>query len=189
MSTRWLAIIAVAAVLLASGLYGYRTGWFGGGDDEEDVPYVPGTGEATRPDRPVDARENAVARAAWGVPDGAPQVGIGAAVSADAPTHAALTVKDDRAEVGIRVPRAKGDGKPYNGYFVELRAGDSRVWSTTVPAAGASADREPIGLSINVAALRASGADTSALSVVVGGTAMRKGDTLGIARLELPAAP
>jgi len=188
MSTRWIALIAATAIVFGAALYGYRTGWFGGSDDDEFVP--PNLNEAAnRTPRPVDHRETAFARAEWSAPSGTPLVGVGSAVSATAPTHATLAVADGRANVGIVVPRTKSDGKPFNGYLVEVRSGDQRVWSMQVPLAGAKSESDAIWLSLNLAALHSAGADAAPLSVLVGGAGMRKGETLGIARLELPPAP
>ena len=186
MPTRWLVAMAVAAVLLAVGLYGVRAGWFGGRDADDFTP--PKLGQAP-PERKVDTHEDAIARSGWGAPAGAPLVGVGAAVSTDAPTQATLPVADGRANVGIRVPRAKANGTPYNGYSLEVRSGTQHLWGSFVPVGAAKGENEAIALSLNANLLHAIGADQEPITVVVGGTAPRKGDTLGMVHLTLQQTP
>jgi hypothetical protein len=182
--TRWLIAAAVAAVALAAGLYGARAGWFGGADEEELAP--PQLGQAP-PERPVDTHDDAPARADWGAPEGTPVVGVGAERSDAAPAQATLRVADGRADVAIRVPRAKADGTPYTGYMLEVRAGERRVWGGNVPARTRGGADDRILLSLNAAHLGAAGAEP--VTVVVGGSAPRKGDTLGMVRLTVQRTP
>jgi hypothetical protein len=179
------AVAAVAAVLLAAGLYGARAGWFAGDDDDDFVP--PKLGQAPPP-RSVLTHDDAVARAAWGGEAGAPVVGVGTAVTAEAPPQATLAVEGGRANVAIRVPAAKPGGKPYTGYSLELRSGDRRLWGSFVPV-GARGSADAIGLSLNADLIHSIGDDKEPITVVVGGSALRKGDSLGIVRLTLPTAP
>jgi hypothetical protein len=183
-NTRWLIVAAVAAVALAAALYGARAGWFGGDDDEFAPPQF---GQAP-PARKVDTHDDAPARAAWGAPEGAPVVGVGEARTDAAPAQATLPVADGRANVAIRVPRAKADGTPYTGYMLEVRSGTRRVWGTSLPAGGRGS-AEAILLSLNAGYLHAAGDDAEPVTVVVGGAAPRKGDSLGMVRLTLQQTP
>jgi hypothetical protein len=183
-----LIVAAVAAVLLATGLYGARAGWFAG--DEDAADFVPQTVSVPAPERPVSTiRDEAVARADWAAPSGAPVVGVGGAVAADAPQQATLPVANGRADVHIRVPRNKADGTAYNGFSLEVRAGERRLWGTYLPAQAAKDRNDVVAVSFNAALLHSLGADAEPLTVVVGGTAMRKGDTLGIVRLTIQQTP
>jgi hypothetical protein len=180
----WLVAAVVAAVLLGVGLYGVRAGWFESEEDEFAYEFPP-KGRDLSP-RPVDTREDAVARAAFGIPEGAPVLGVG---GAGGPSEATLTVREGRADVAIRVPRANQGGKPYLGYSIEVRSGERRLWGTRLPTTEADAAIEAVAISFNAELLRSIGAADAPLTVVVGGTAMRKGDALGIVQLTLPPTP
>ena len=187
MSTRVLAIVATVAVLLAVGLYGGRAGWFtsSSGDGDDFVP--PDTNRlGVTPPREYTPNEKAIAFADWESIGGSPVVGVGSEMSDAAPPHAVLSDVDGRAVVGIRVPAKKSDGKPYIGYSLQVRVGDSRVWGTYVPRKEARDASALLRLSLNLAQFQPLVGVGQEVSVIVGGTAMRKGDTLGIVRLELP---
>lgn len=188
MSTRVLAIAAIAAVLLAAGLYGARAGWFGGGGSDDDYPAVDRSRLGVVPPRTNVPNQTAIAFAEWGTPEAMPVVGVGAAISDSAPPHAVLTNADGRANVAIRVPHDKADGKPYMGYSVQVRVGDTRVWGTTLPRSLAKNGEAVIHLSLNLASFQSVAGADQPVTVVVDGTAMRKGDVIGIVRLELPKA-
>jgi hypothetical protein len=180
----WLVAAVVAAVLLGVGLYGVRAGWFESAEDEFAYEFPPKGVDRTP--RPVDTHEDAVARAAFGIPEGAPVLGVG---GVGGPSEATLTVRDGRAEVAIRVPRGPQNGKPYNGYSIEVRSGERRLWGTRLPVNETDAKIEAVAISFNAELLRSIGAADAPLTVVVGGTAMRKGDALGIVQLTLPPTP
>jgi len=184
-STRWLIVAAVAAVLLATGLYGVRAGWFSHEDDSALAPDA----DTPPPERSALAHDDAVARADWSAPSGGPVVGVGNAVADDAPTQATLPVANGRADVHIRVPRKKADGKPYIGYSLEVKAENRRIWGVYLPAEGAKSKNDAIDLSFNSQLLHSLGADAAPVTVVVSGTAMSKGDTLGIVRLTIQQTP
>jgi hypothetical protein len=180
-------VAAVAAVLLATSLYGARAGWFAGEDDSDLVPQ---TVNVPAPERPVlGMRDDAVARADWTPPEGAPVVGVGSAVAADAPAQATLTVANGRADVHIKVPRQKADGGAYIGYSLEVKSGDKRIWGTYMPAQAAKGRNDTIAVSFNAPLLHSIGADAAPVTIVVSGTAMSKGDTLGIVRLTIQQMP
>ena len=181
----WLVAAGVAAVLLGAGLYGVRAGLFGSTDDELVSEFPPKGLDL--PPRPVDTHEDAVARAAFGIPEGAPVLGVG---RTGGPSEATLTVRDGRAEVAIRVPLAREDGTPYHGYSLEVRSGQRRLWGTRLPTTEARGKAiEAVALSFNAELLRSIGAADAPITVVVGGTAVKKGDTLGIVQLTLPPTP
>jgi hypothetical protein len=180
-------VAAVAAVLLATGLYGVRAGWFAGEDDSDLIPQ---TVNVPAPERPViDTHDSAVAKANWAAPEGAPIVGVGSAVAADAPAQATLPVTNGRADVRIKVPRQKASGGDYVGYSLEVKAGEKRIWGTYLPAKAAKSVNDAIAISFNVPLLHSIGADAGPIAVVVDGTAMVKGDTLGIVRLTIQQTP
>ena len=181
----WLVAAVVAAVLLGVGLYGVRDGWFTSAADEFVAEFPPKGLDL--PPRPVDTHEDAVARAAFGIPGGAPVLGVG---RMGGPSEAALAVRDGRAEVAIRVPLAREDGTPYHGYSLEVRSGQRRLWGTRLPTTEARGKAiEAVALSFNAELLRSIGAADAPLTVLVGGTAVGKGDMLGIVQLTLPPAP
>lgn len=175
------------AVLLAVGLYGARAGWFGGGGDDE-FQRPTNLGQAP-PKHTMTPREDLLATVDWGTPENAPIVGVGAASTPDAPPQATLPVADGKASLRIRVPRARQDGTPYTSFLVEVRSGSQRIWGGNVPAKSAHDRDETIALSLNTNVLGTVGADVNALSVLVGGSAPRKGDTLGIIRIALQQTP
>jgi hypothetical protein len=182
----WLAVAAGAAVLLAVGLYGARA-WWAPSEEVEPEFAQPKLGQPPPP-RPVDTHDDDIARAGWSAPPEAPVVGVGAA---GGPAEATLPVRDGRADVSIRVPRARGDGAAFTAYSLDVRSGDRRLWGNRLPVAEAQGQKpEAIALSFNAGLLRSIGADREPLTVVVSASAHGKfGEALGMIRLTLEETP
>ena len=179
----WLVAAIVAVVLLGVGLYGVRAGWFE--SNEEAASEWPPKGRDLPP-RQTATHEDAVARAMFGIPEGAPVLGV---AGMGGPSEATLAERNGRAEVAIRVPRARRDGKPYIAYSIDVRSGDRRLWGNRLPIAEASGPIEAVAISFNTELLRSIGAANAPLTVAVGGSVLGKGDALGIVQLTLPPTP
>ena len=182
----WLVAAVVAAVLLGVGLYGVRAGWFESDEEELAGPNFPARTGGDAPRHPIVNRDEALARASWGAPEGAPVLDV---ASSGGPSVAALATRDGRAEATIRVPRKRADGSSYSGYSLEVWSGERRLWGGQVFSAEAR-DAETIAVSFNSELLRSVGAADAPLTVVVSGNAPPgRGDQLGRLQLTVPPTP
>lgn len=161
--TTKLAAIAGIAVVAAVGLYIVRSVWLA------EAPPPPATNyaapQSSDPNGP-SLRDQAVGNAEWGVPNGAPILGVGSTATADTPSNATLEIKDGRTVFGLRLPKTHDSGETFDGYTIDLRSGESRLWGTTLRGSVKEGDNIAT-ISLNTTALAPLNADLSSLKINV----------------------